>query len=442
MMMGVDAQLAERARQGNPIRVAMAGCGFMGRGLVNQIVNSVPGMTIAAIAVRDPAKAIKALGDAGVGDVAVADHLSRLNTAIRRDIPSVTEDFEAITRADGIDVVIDVTGAVEFGCHLALDCFANGKHLVLMNAEVDATVGAELGRLADAASVVFTGCDGDQPGVQLNLIRFVRSIGVTPLVSGNIKGLQDPYRNPTTQEGFARRWGQDPSMVTSFADGTKMSVEQAIVANATGMSVHQRGMLGRDHDGHVDELTERYDIDELRALGGAVDYVVGAKPNPGIYCLGTHDDPKQRQYLELYKLGEGPLYSFYTPYHLCHFEVPITAARAVLMGDATVRARQTRYVEAVTTAKIDLQAGTVLDRLGGYHYYGQAEKGHIVRDERLLPVGAAEGCRLLRDVPKDAAITYDDVTVPPGRLVDRLLDAQRKLPVGVPPGVLTGLDRR
>ena len=436
MMMGVDALLAERARQGKPIRVAMAGCGFMGRGLVNQIVNSVPGMTLSAIAVRDPSKGIKAFGDAGVNDVAVVHSVRQLDRAIRCEIPAVTDDFGAIIRAAGIDVVIDVTGAVEFGCHLALDCFTNGKHLVLMNAEVDATVGAELGRRAAAAGVVFTGCDGDQPGVQMNLIRFVRSIGVTPLVSGNIKGLQDPYRNPTTQDGFARRWGQDPWMVTSFADGTKMSVEQSIVANATGMSVHQRGMLGRDHDGHVDELTEWYDIDELRALGGAVDYVVGAKPNPGIYCLGTQDDPKQRHYLELYKLGKGPLYSFYTPYHLCHFEVPITAARAVLMGDAAVRAQGTRYVEAVATAKIDLKAGTVLDRLGGYHYYGEAEKAHIARDERLLPVGAAEGCELIRDVPKDATLTYDDVVLPSGRLVDQLLEMQRTLPVGVPPGLL------
>ena len=433
-MIYVDTLLQERAEAGTPIRVAMAGCGFMGRGLVNQIVNSVPGMVLSVIAVRRPEKALKALADAGIDNTVEVNSVAELNQAIASGIPAVTQDFSAITRAGAIDVVVDVTGAVEFGCHLALDCFENGKHLVLMNAEVDATVGAELGRRADAAGVVFTGCDGDQPGVEMNLYRFVRSIGLTPLVCGNIKGLQDPYRNPTTQQGFAERWGQDPWMVTSFADGTKMSVEQSIVANATGMSVHQRGMLGRDHEGHVDELTEMYDIDELRALGGAVDYVVYAKPNPGIYVLAAQDDTKQQHYLELYKLGRGPLDSFYTPYHLCHFEVPLSIARAALLGDATVRALGMRHVEAVTTAKRNLTAGTVLDRLGGYDYYGEAEKAHIARNERLLPIGAAEGCELVRNVPKDATLTYDDIRLPEGRLVDELLEAQSKLPAGLPPG--------
>ena len=108
-------------------------------------------------------------------------------------------------------------------------------------------------------------------------------------------------------------------MVTSFADGSKVSFEQSIVANATGMRVAQRGMLGFDHQGHVDELTTRYDLDMLRELGGIVDYVVGASPNPGVFCLAEHTDPKQRHYLNLYKLGEGPLYSFYTPWHLVPF---------------------------------------------------------------------------------------------------------------------------
>jgi predicted homoserine dehydrogenase-like protein len=423
----VDTLLAARQADGRPIRVALVGAGFMGRGLVNQIVNATPGMVVAAIAARRPEQGVRAYLEAGVPGATVADDARSVDRAIAAGIPVVTPDPLAVTQAGLVDVVVDVTGAVELGAHVALSCFANGKHLVLLNAEVDATVGPELARLADAAGVVYTGADGDQPGVEMNLVRFVRGIGLTPLVAGNIKGLQDPYRTPTTQAGFAAQWGQDPHMVTSFADGTKVSVEQAVVANATGMTVHRRGMLGRDHREHIDTLTARYDVDELRAMGGAVDYVVGAQPGPGIYVFATHDDPKQRHYLNLYKLGEGPLYSFYTPYHLCHFEVPTTIARAALLRDATIRPLGAPFVEVVTVAKTDLAAGTVLDGLGGYHYYGEAERADVTDADRLLPVGVAEGCRLLRAVAKDEVLTYADVELPPGRLVDELRVAQRAL---------------
>jgi predicted homoserine dehydrogenase-like protein len=156
-----------------------------------------------------------------------------------------------------------------------------------------------------------------------------------------------------------------------------------------------------------------------------VDYVVGAQPGPGVYVFATHDDPRQKHYLELYKLGTGPLYSFYTPYHLCHFEVPNTVARAALLGEATLRPLGPATVEVVTLAKTDLAAGTVLDGLGGYHYYGEAERADVTARDRLLPVGVAEGCRLVRDVPKDQALTYDDVELPPGQLVDELRLAQQ-----------------
>lgn len=149
-----------------------------------------------------------------------------------------------------------------------------------------------------------------------------------------------------------------------------------------------------------------------------------------VYVMATHDDPKQRHYLDLYKLGTGPLYSFYPPYHLCHFEVPTTVARAVLFHDATIAPLGAPTVEAVTTAKQDLTAGSVLDGLGGYDYYGQAERADVTAAERLLPIGVAEGCRLLRSVAKDEVLTYADVEIPEGRLVDQLrLQQARQLPV-------------
>jgi predicted homoserine dehydrogenase-like protein len=426
-MIIVDTALKRRQEEGNPVRVALVGAGFMGRGLTNQIVNSVPGMELVAIVNRTLARAEQAYSEAGVEQWRVVAAGEELDKAIADGVPAITDDYRVVCEAAGVDAIVEATGAVEFGCHVVTAAIEGRKHVVLMNAEVDATVGPLLSRKAQEAGVVYTGCDGDQPGVQMNLVRFVQGIGLTPLVAGNVKGLQDPYRTPTTQAAFAARWGQDPHMVTSFADGTKISIEQATVANATGMTVAKRGMVGADHDGHVDDLTEMYDVEQLRELGGVVDYVVGSKPGPGVYVLATHDDPKQRHYLELYKLGKGPLYSFYTPYHLCHFEVPTTVARAVLFGDAAIAPLAGPTVEVVAVAKQDLKAGQVIDGLGGYDTYGEAEKAAVTAADGLLPMGVAEGCRLKRDVAKDEVLRYADVELPEGRLVDALREQQKQL---------------
>ncbi|HEY9801815.1 MAG TPA: NAD(P)H-dependent oxidoreductase [Leptolyngbyaceae cyanobacterium] len=425
-MIIIDNALKARAAAGNPVKVGMIGAGFMGRGIANQIINSVPGMELVAISNRSIDGAKRAYAEAGIEDIQVVDSVGELESAIAQGKYAITEDAKLICQADGIDAIIEVTGAVEFGAHVVMEAIAHRKHIIMMNAELDGTIGPILKVYADKAGVILSACDGDQPGVQMNLYRFVKSIGLTPLLCGNIKGLQDPYRNPTTQEGFAKRWGQKAHMVTSFADGSKISFEQAIVANATGMKVAKRGMLGYDFTGHVDEMTNMYDVEQLKQLGGIVDYVVGAKPGPGVYVFATHDDPKQRHYLNLYKLGEGPLYSFYTPYHLCHFEVPLSVARAVLFQDAVMAPLAGPLVDVVTTAKIDLKAGETLDGIGFYMTYGQCENSDIVQQQKLLPMGLAEGCRLKRDIPKDQVLTYDDVELPEGRLCDQLRAEQDK----------------
>ena len=168
------------------------------------------------------------------------------------------------------------------------------------------------------------------------------------------------------------------------------------------------------------EAAKLYDPEELLAGPGIVDYVVGARPGPGIFVLGTIEHPRQRHYLNLYKLGEGPIYCFYTPYHLCHFEVPTTIARAVLFHDATIAPIGGPCVEVIAMAKRDLKPGDVLDELGGYDVYGEAETAEITARDALLPIGVGIGAKLRRAVPKDAALTYADVELPAGRLVDKL----------------------
>jgi predicted homoserine dehydrogenase-like protein len=423
-MIIVDTELNARAATGRPIRVGMAGAGFIGRGIVSQIAHDVPGMRMAAIYSRNPYSAMQACHSAGNNGSRIVETLSEMEHEIANGRCAFTADFTLLCRSEQIDILIDATGAVEFGARFACEAINNHKDLVLMNAELDGTVGPILYRRARQAGVIMTGCDGDQPGVQINLLRFVRSLGLIPLVSGNIKGMQDRYRNPSTQADYAMQWGQTPSMVTSFADGTKISFEQAIVANASGMCVAQRGMIGYEYKGHVDDLVSCFSVDELRACGGIVDYVVGASPSPGVFVFGAASGERQHVYLDYGKLGKGPLYSFYVPYHLTVLEAPLSMARVVLFRDKVISPDYGPMVDVVTAAKKDLLAGEVIDGLGGYMTYGICENADVAHLGGLLPAGLAEGCRLRRDITRDEVISYDDIDIPPNRLVDELRSAQ------------------
>ncbi len=433
-MILIDTELRRRAQEGNPVRLAMFGAGFMGRGIANQIARYTPGMDLVAICNRSVDAAVAAFAQAGVEDVTVVTTANQLEEVVRAGGHAVTDDPAVVCAAELVEALVEATGHVEYGAQVTVLAIEHGKHIVLMNAELDATVGPLLRRRAEAAGIVYTGCDGDQPGVQMNLLRFVESIGLRPLVAGNIKGLQDRYRNPTTQAGFAKQWGQTANMVTSFADGTKISFEQALVANATGMRVAQRGMIGLEHKGHVDELTGLYDLDRIRELGGIVEYVVGSQPSPGVYVLAEAQDEAQALYLDYGKLGKGPLYSIYVPYHLTVFEVALSVARVVLFGDSVIAPTHGPVVDVITTMKTDRSAGEVLDGLGYYMTYGQCENYDVTRSQDLLPMGLAEGCRLLRDVKSDEVLTYADVELPSGTTVHPLRREQDELFPAAAPG--------
>ncbi|WP_150305291.1 NAD(P)H-dependent oxidoreductase [Pseudomonas saliphila] len=433
-MIIVDTALARRQAEGRPIRVGMIGAGFQASGIALQIMTATQGMTLCAVANRNIAAAVALFDQVGV-QPSRCDSQAALEDAIKAGRPAVTEDAEALARAEGLDAIIEVTGSIEFAARAVLAALEAGKHVIQMNAELDGTIGPILKAKADAAGVVYTFSDGDQPGVQMNLYRFVAGLGVKPVLCGNIKGLHDPYRNPTTQESFAKRWGQKPAMVASFADGTKISFEQAIVANGTGMRVARRGMLGPDFSGGdpgaplvpIEDTVSAFEPHLDAAGPGLVDYVVGARPGPGVFVLGTLDNPRQRHYLELYKLGKGPFYCFYTPYHLCHFEVPNSVARAVLFDDPVLTPKAGPVVGVIAVAKKDLQEGEVIGDFGGYEVYGVADNIEPIRSDRLLPVGLALGCTLKRAVKKDTPLTFDDVDVPAGRLVDRLYAEQEQM---------------
>jgi len=424
-MIIVDTALQKRFEEGRPVRTAIVGAGYMGRGVALQIISAFAGMKLVAISNRNIAEADRAYRQAGIDSVTTVTSVGGLEEAIERGDYCITDDAMLLCRAAHIDAVIEATGEIEFGARVTLAAISHGKHVILMNAELDATIGPLLKVHADRAGVVITNADGDQPGVVMNLLRFVRTIGYRPVLAGNIKGLQDHYRTPETQKGFAEQNKQKPKMVTSFADGTKISMEMAVVANATGFGVGTRGMYG-PRCKHVTEALNLFPAEQM-LNGGLVDYVLGAEPGPGVFVIGYNEDPIKQQYAHYFKMGDGPFYMFYVPYHLPHLEAPITVARAVLFGDAAVAPLGAPVCEVLTMAKRDLKAGETLDGIGGFTCYGVLENASVSRANHLLPMGLSEGCRVARDIPKDRPLSYDDVELPPGRLCDELREEQNRL---------------
>lgn len=417
-MIIVDEALAKREREGRSIRFGLVGAGYMGRGIALQVLKYGTGIRLAAIANRTIVQAERAYQQAGADTIQRVSKVEELEESVSANQYAVTDDPMLLCRARGIDAIVEVTGTTEFALRVVLSAIENKKHVILMNAELDATLGPILKAYADRAGVVFTDSDGDQPGVIMNLFRWVKAIGCKPVLAGNMKGLQDPYRTPETQKGYAEKFHQKPRLVTSFADGTKISMEMAVVANATGFRTGRRGMYG-PRCNHVKDAIDLFPLNQM-LNGGLVDYILGAEPAPGVFVLGYNEDPIQQQYMNYYKMGDGPVYCFYTPYHLCHTEVPLTVARAVLFQDAAIAPIGPPVCEVITVAKHDLRKGELLDGIGGFTCYGVLENSKVCRAENLLPMGLSEGCRLKRNIKKDDAVAFDDIDRPLDRLADKI----------------------
>ena len=420
-MVILDTALQKRHDEGNPIRTAIIGAGYMGRGIAVQMAG-MKGIELSAISNRTLSKAETAYEDVGI-EAMRASTQAQVNDALRAGRPVVTNQPNLVCRAEGIDAILEATGEVEFGAQVVMTAVDQGKHVILMNAELDATVGPLLKRYADRKGVVISNADGDEPGVAMNLLRFVRTIGFEPVMAGNIKGFYDPYRTPETQRAFAEKHGQKPKMITSFADGTKLSMETTVLANATGFKVAKRGMHGPQCD-HVEDILDRFAPESFHDRRGIVEYVLGAEPGTGAFVVGHGEHPIKQQYMKYFKMGDGPLYLFYTPFHLPHLQVPLTVARAVLFEDPAVTPLGRPYCDVIAVAKRHLSAGEALDGIGGFTCYGLIENAETSIRNDFLPMGVTNGCTLKNNVEKDEPIRYSDVILPEGRFIDKLREEQ------------------
>jgi predicted homoserine dehydrogenase-like protein len=416
--MYVDTALQELEAKGRPIRVGMVGAGANARSIALQLGTPVPGIRLVAISNRTIAHGERAFRESGVDAWIRAESTREADSAIARGIPVLTDDASVLTACDSIDLIVEVTGTIEPAARVALDAFDHGKHVVLVNAEVDSILGPILKMKADRAGVVITHTDGDEPGVAMTLLRYLRSSGLRPVAAGNLKGMVDYYRTPETQRAFAEQHDLDARKVTSFADATKLSMETTVLANSTGFHAGRRGMYGPACQ-HVREIADLLPADQMLETG-LVDYALGAAPYTGAFVIVYENSPLKKTQLAYYKLGNGPFYVFYTPFHLPHIQIVSTIGRAVIHHDATVAPIAGPICEVVAVAKRDLKAGERLDGIGGFCAYGLTENTAAARAAGALPIALSEDCLMRRDVSKDSVISFSDVESPARGLVDDL----------------------
>lgn len=422
--MALDTVLRDYEAAGRQIRVGMVGAGATGRAIALQLGTPVPGMRLVAIANRTLGNAERAFREANIHGWSWVSSTREAESAIARGVPVLTDDPSVLTACEAIDIILEVTGTVEAGATVVLDAIAHRKHVVMVNAELDSLIGPILNEKAREAGVVLTNTDGDEPGVAMTLLRYLRTLGLKPVAAGNIKGMVDYYRNPETQRAFAEKNDQDPRKVTSFADATKLSMETTVLANATGFRAGRRGMYG-PACADVREIAERLPA-QLMLETGLVDYALGAAPHTGAFVVIHEEAPLKQAQLAYYKLGNGPFYVFYTPFHLPHLQIASTIARAVIQHDPTVSPLAGPVCEVVTMAKRDLKAGERLDGIGGFCAYGLIENAADARATDALPIGLSENCVLRCDKKKDDVVSFADVELPAGRRADALWREQQK----------------
>lgn len=439
---GLAAELAALEEAGGAIRIGLVGVGEMGTDIVTQVA-LMKGLRITVIAVRDPGKrhAEHAHVVAGLDPdrVRVVESRPAIARAVEAGYTAVTTDVEALYTSDHVDVVIDATGKPEMGAIIALGAIEAGKHVVMMNVEADVTIGAWLQQRARAAGVVYTVGAGDEPSSTMELIEFVTALGYPVIAAG--KGKNNPLDITATPDQYveeATRRNMNPRMLVEFIDGSKTMVEMANIANATGLVPDVAGMHGPEATlENLHQILCPKEDGGILSRKGVVDYTIGKGVAPGVFVVAEMSHPRLRERMNDLKLGPGPYYTFYRPYHLTSLEVPLSAARAVLHGRVDMRALAKPSAEVSARAKRDLVPGEKLDAIGEYCYRAFTLEYEAARATGAMPIGLIEGGTVLRPIKRGELLTRADIAPPVGsKIVElrRLQDEMVHGPAVVAPG--------
>ncbi|RWB20533.1 MAG: homoserine dehydrogenase [Mesorhizobium sp.] len=405
------AELLQRAEKQGPITIGLAGAGQMGTDIVVQVA-LMPGMRIGAISEVRPQAAIDAALLAGHdrSNIVQAPNAAAIDRAIEAGKIAVTEDLHALAAAGRIDVIIDATGNPNIGTLFALEVMKNGKHIVMLNVEADITIGRFLKEEARKAGVVYTGAAGDEPACTLEIIGFAKSLGFNIVAAG--KGKNNPLNIdavPADYEKEANERNMNARMLVEFVDGSKTAIEMVAIANATGLVPDVPGMHGPTAT--LEELASvlcpREDGGVLYRKG-VVDYSIGKGVAPGVFCIIETKHPRVLERMIDLKVGKGPYFTIFRPYHLTSLEVPLSAARAVVYKRADMEPLDHPVAEAVAVAKTNLGTGQSLGMIGENDYRGFAMTWEDARAKGALPLGLAERAKVVKPVKAGDFLTYEN----------------------------------
>jgi predicted homoserine dehydrogenase-like protein len=424
---GFAAELAAFAERHGPITLGLAGAGQMGTDIVVEVA-LMTGLRLGAVCELHPQIAIDAALMAGhaADGILRAGTAAAIDAAIEAGKIAVTESFEALCAAGRIDVVIDATGNPNIGTRVALEAMRNGKHVVMLNVEADITIGRFLKEEAKKAGVVYTGAAGDEPAATLELVSFAQSLGFEIVAAG--KGKNNALKfdaMPEDYEAEAKARNMNARMLTEFVDGSKTMVEMVAVANATGLVPDVPGMHGPSatREDLAQVLSTKADGGIL-ARAGAVDYSIGKGVAPGVFCIVKPRHERVTERMTDLKVGKGPCYALFRPYHLTSLETPLSAARAVMRKRADLEPLDHPVAECTALAKRDLAQGETLGKIGERDYRGFAMSWIEARDLAAVPLGLAEGARVTRPIRKGEQLTYRNCE-PDGSLA--VTQARRRL---------------
>lgn len=398
-----SALLLKQIEQENGVTpVAVIGAGYVATGVIH-VLFATPAVVPALVVNRDVSKAVAAFEGLGIDaqNIVVSDNVATLETAILSNQPAVTQDSSLIENLP-INVVIEATGAIDYGAGVILSMLDAGKHVISYNAEADALLGWTFHARARQNQVIYTIADGDQPGAMLRLQQEVETMGFTTTALLNCKRHLNVHQNPESGSGYSARDATSSHMTTAFGDGTKMQVEQAVVANISGMPPCRRGMQGIE----TTQEEAAAAIASSLPAGKFVEFTLGGDFGAGVGAMARHPDYElHKKAMTLYKMGPGPDYFFFRPYHLVHLELPNTLVDLLFHRKALGTVVEPHVSEVIAVAKKNLDEGEKLDCIGGFSAYGLIDTADNA--EGFLPIGLVEYARLSAPVAIDAPIPLD-----------------------------------